>query len=369
MKIKPVTYFLCAVTLLLMAISPWLIKSLYREQLETPSYKGILSLWHITDWRAGGSSASFIKKRAAEFESRHPYLFIETEIMSLSEANAALLHGDTPDIISYPLGMDPGFPLSPLPPNDTSFPHLSRTAYPYMYGGYCIIANIDILDEQDVYLSDGWGLRPDELLRAAEHGICFDSESGYSSLPAIALHAYPADEGPTISTWDTPDLPDAALYLSAAELTNGLQAFKEGRCSVAIVSQRQLFELGQLYEQGEAPTYSAFAVGGYTDMVQMIGVAKCDDTQKQTALKSFAQYMVSERVQTKLESIGVFPVISGLEIYTDDSCLDAMYSLLGDNAALTLPENTDALDELAVQAFQGDGIALKKLRQQLRRVS
>ncbi|MDD5017739.1 MAG: hypothetical protein PHO15_06555 [Eubacteriales bacterium] len=368
MKIKPVTYFLCAVTLILMAVSPWLILSSYEEQPEVTPYKGILTLWHITDWRTGGSSGTaFLKMRIAEFESKNPYVFIEMQSMSISETKVAFLRGETPDIISYPISFEPGFSLSSLPSKDILFREIPDTAYPYMCGGYCILVNIDLLDEQGLYLSEGWGIRPDELLAAAQFGICFDSENGYSSLPAIALHEYPEAPGPNISTWGEPALPDAALGFAEVLYEDGLQAFIDGRCCVLIASQRQLFEIEQLYEQGEAPAFSAYAAGGYTDMIQLVSVAACDDEKKSAVLAAFAEYMVSDRVQAKLEPLGVFPVVSGLEIYADNECLSAMYRLLSENAALPAAGNRETLDALAKQSFAGDSSALKRLRQLLRK--
>lgn len=369
MKIKPYTYFLCAITLILICLSPWLIQSFYEQQPETTSYKGILTLWHISDWRTGGSSGTtFLKKRIAEYESINAYVFIDIRSMTEAEAKEALENGETPDIISYPLGMDTNITLALLPSKDLLFSELTDTAYPYMCGGYCILINTELLDEQDLYAPEGWGIRPKDLLDATQFGICFDSETGYSSLPAITLHEYPVSQGPNISTWGVPPTPDAALDLSQANYTDGLDTFCEQQTCVLIASHRQLFEATQRYEQNEAPTFTAYAIGGYTDMVQQIGIAACEDAQKQVACTAFVEYMVSNSVQKKLQAIDVFPVVRNLEVYQDNECMQAMYNQLCDNGVLPSQEDRETLDMLAKQAFGGDNNALKKIRMLLRKV-
>ncbi|MGI5849136.1 MAG: hypothetical protein ACOX8Q_03565 [Christensenellales bacterium] len=363
MKIKPFTCFLCAVTLILISLSPWLIMSYYERNPEAIPYKGILTLWHINDWRTGGSTAgSFLNKRIAEFEADNAYLFIELQTMTVSEAQKALRNGETPDLISYPLGFEFNLSLSSLPSRDILFSYITDCAYPYMCGGYCMLVNTDTLDEQGSLYPDDWGIRPDELLEITQYGVCFDSEDGYSALPAIALHQYPTKEGPNITTWGEPDLPDAALDLSEAVCTDGLEAFCHRQSCILVASHRQLFEANQLYEQGKSPAFSAYAISGYTDMVQMVGVPSCDDIKKQMACTAFAEYLVSDTVQKKLEALGVFPVVSGLEIYTDNTCLKAVYRLLSKSPALPSPENRQALDNLMKQSFNGDADALKKIR-------
>lgn len=367
MKFKPYTYFLCALALILILISPWLILTLYRTPPEAAVYKGIVRLWHITEWRTGGSSAaSFLRKRAAEFESRNPYVIIEVTAMNADDAQHALLRGEMPDIISYPYGFDPAFALAPLPPRDIAVSLPDSTSYPYMCGGCCILINTDMAEQNNLYLEDDWGIRPDDLLSAAAFGACFDAEDGYTSLPAIALHTYPADTAPNISTWPRPPLPDAALNLIPSALSDGLTSFCDEESCVLIASHRQLFDVRQRYMQGDAPQFGAYALGGYTDMVQCISVGICDDILKQSVCTAFAEYLLSNSAQTKLQALGVLPVVPGLEIYEDDACLSAMYQLMMDDPAVVTPLQSTSLNALCTDAFAGDSAALRQLRQQLR---
>jgi hypothetical protein len=84
---KPFAYFLCALAILFVAISPWLILSYYEKLPEEPYFEGILHMWHISDWRTGGSSASaYLDNRIRQYEAQNPHVFIELECYSPEKA-------------------------------------------------------------------------------------------------------------------------------------------------------------------------------------------------------------------------------------------------------------------------------------------
>lgn len=363
---KPVAYFLCALALLLIGLSPWLILSYYEKLPEKPYYEGILSLWHISRWRTGGSSAAaFLQKRAAQFEAQNPHVFIELRALTAEQALSALQNGETPDIVSYPYGQEPTLDFAALPPEPTIFSSLPDTAYPYMCGGYCLLLNTDMLASAGIDVKSGWGIRPEALREAAQTGIAFDAEDGCSALPALALHAYPEGERPQVSTWGEKDPPDAAPGLEA-DFEDGLSAFRSGAAGVLIASHRQLFEAGEDLFQGETPPFAAYAIGPYTDMVQLVGVTRQDDALRQQAAESFAAYLLSDGAQKKLEALGVFPVKAGLDVYGQSDILRAMYERLCAGAALPPPGSTDTLGGLAKAMYAGDADALGRLRRLLR---
>jgi len=363
---KPVAYFLCALALLLICISPWLILSYYEKLPESPYFQGILSLWHISDWRTGGSSGTaFLQKRITQFEGQNPHVFIEMETLTVEEALRALQNGDKPDIISYPHGAEIPLEMASLPADDTIFSGLPDTAYPYMCGGYCLLINTDKMTESGIDIKSDWGIRPEALLEAAQMGVCFDAEDGCTALPALALHAYPEAERPQVSTWGEPDPPDAALSLNAS-WKDGFEAFCSGDAGMLIASHRQLFEATEQYTQGEVPPFTAYAIGPYTDMVQMISAAQQhDDELRQKAAESFAAFLLTDSAQKKLEALGVFPVKPELNIYQQSDIHHAMYEQLCTGAALPEPGSKDMLNELARSAFGGDGHALQTLRRAL----
>jgi hypothetical protein len=363
MKIKPFTFFVCAIAVILAAAAPFIVQTYFEEEPETEFYKGVLTLWNITDWRTAGSScASYLKKRIERFESQHAYIFIDIVNMTKEEAAESINGGEVPDIVSYPLGFDIGLEFFSLPHIDTIFPEAGDTAYPYMCGAYFMAVNTGMLDREGLFTPQGWGIRPDELIEISRLGVCFDSEEGYSSLPAAALHEYPEDEGPGVTTWDEPEMPDAALSMSAAEYTNGLNCFCSEKACVLIASQRQFFELSELSMDGSAPSFQPYAISGYTDMVQLISVPECDNKKKLAACIEFAQYLLSENSQKGLEALGVFPVLPGLRVYGDNDCFSDIYGLLSENACLAMPEQREYIGGLVKDALGGSKSALGRLR-------
>ena len=362
---KPVAYFLCAVALILICLSPWLILSYYEKLPPKPYFQGILSFWNISGWRTGGSSTTaFLQKRITQFEGQNPHVFIELRTLTIEKAQQALQNGESPDIVSFPYGTELSLDFADLPPVSTIFNDMPDTAYPYMCGGYCLLVNTDKLAEADLDIKSGWGIRPEALLTAAQLGVCFDAEEGYSALPALALHTYPETEKPQLSTWGEPDPPDAALNIEA-DWQDGFAAFCAGDKGLLIASHRQLFEASESFTQGDVPPFAAYAIGPYTDMVQMVGITRSDDALRQAAAESFVTYLLSDNAQKKLEPLGVFPVKAGLEVYQQSDILRAIYEQLCTGAVVPRPGSKELLDELAKSAFSGDSRALSRLRRML----
>ena len=362
---KPFAYFLCLLVILLLAVSPWLILSYYEKLPEEPYFQGILHMWHITGWRTGGSSSkAFLENRITQYESQNPHVFIELESYTAEKAAQALADGQKPDIISYPFGIELVPDLAPLPHCDFVMLHGEEFAYPYMFGGYCLLVSNDLLSENGIDIYQGWGIRPDALLEAAGLGVAFDAEEGYSSLPALALHAYPPAPKPNVSTFGEPEMPEAALGLNAS-YPGGLDSFCKGETAVLIASHRQLFEAADRYTQGESPGFTAYAIGGYTDMAQLVSVTLQEDELRQSACADFAAYLVSPSSQKKLEALGVFPAVDDIDVYQENDALRAIYEQLCASGMFVPPGERQTLDALAMDVFGGSEVALHKLRRLL----
>ncbi|MEL7603273.1 MAG: hypothetical protein AAGU77_08980, partial [Bacillota bacterium] len=252
------------------------------------------------------------------------------------------------------------------PAADTIIHPADENAVPYACGGYCVLVNTDLLTQQGAETPEsGWGIRPEALTDAAAFGVVFDAETGCSALPALALHEFPESDEPSYSTWGEPEPPDALLSLAPQSLSGGLDAFLKEETAVLVASQRQLYEATQAFMEGDGPQFFAYAIGGYTDMVQMIGVAETDNAKKLSACTVFAQGLLSGSAQRKLETLGLLPVVPELEVYAEDECRRTMYALLCESAALPPAGEAQELDVLAARAAGGDEAALRTLRSRL----
>ena len=360
---KPFAYFLCALAILLVVLSPRLILSYYEKLPEEPYFEGVLHMWHISGWHTGGSSAAaFLENRIRQFEANNPHVFIELASLTPEKASAALKQDEKPDLVSFPYGQEPALAFEPLPRQSFVVPADTQYAWPYMCGGYCIIVNNDLLSENGISAPQSWGIRPDALLEAAQYGVVFGAEKGYSALPALALHAYPKAEGLNISTWGEPEPPDAALGLSPAAYTDGLNIFCRGEAAVLIASHRQLFEVSERYMQGESPAFTAYVIGGYTDMAQMIAVAEQEDELRRSACESFAAYLLTPSSQIKLEALGVLPTVRNVDIYAENAVMRALYEQLCESGTFASPDKRQQLDALAMEMYGGSALAMHKLR-------
>jgi hypothetical protein len=70
-------------------------------------------------------------------------------------------------------------------------------------------------------------------------------------------------------------------------------------------------------------------------------------------------------LEQKLEALGVFPVLPGLEVYKDNDFSASVYKLLSEGALLAMPEDRQELNDLAMQAIGGNKDALTQLRHML----
>ena len=101
-----------------------------------------------------------------------------------------------------------------------------------------------------------------------------------------------------------------------------------------IASHRQLSDAAKAYTDGDGPAFLAYALGGYTDMVQMVGVAATEDEKKLAACTAFARSLLSGSSQRALEEYGLLPAAADVTVYAQDECRRTMYGLLCEHGVL-----------------------------------
>ena len=114
--------------------------------------------------------------------------------------------------------------------------------------------------------------------------------------------------------------------------------------------------------QGEAPAFTAYAIGGYTDMAQMIAVAEQEDELRRSACENFAAYLLTPSSQIKLEALGVLPTIRNVDIYAENAAMRALYEQLCESGTFAPPDMRQQLDALAMEMYSGSALAMHKLR-------
>lgn len=325
MKRRIVNIIMWLVMIAIAASLPIMLNSIdndiYLDWLKSPEreWEGIIEVWHIVEWKNGGSGTSWLMKRAKAFEKKYNGAFIEILAMSAQEAKLRLDNGERPDVYSFPLGWGDAsllenidVDLPPLLPSLSSVGVSGRDTYavPYMVGGYMLIINESIARERGVDT-------PDEL-------------SG--EWLASACQKLPYKRGRTQHAALGCDLPLALLELGlpAAQRTT-LEAFTSGACGLGVGDMGTLRTLELKASAGKGFSYEAYPLTGFTDQVQLIGVASGSDEEHTKYSKLLIQLLLEESAQRDLESLSVCSAVKLSEpIYTKNERMEAFEAKLDD---------------------------------------
>ena len=292
-KTKPVTYFLCVLTVAFALVTPAVIKNgisnfkPFVSIKEEEHVEGIFTLWHIAGFQSDGETiSSYLSKCVKNFEKSHAYSFIEITSMTVEEAEARLAAGEQPDLISFPCGFFN---------SNSSFAQTT----PYLFTTYLLYTNITLLSEEGIDTLSLPEFSDADIFSAAE-ALSSDKTYGF------ALRA------------ETSGCPAAALcffYLNESEtkdynfsVTKDASAFEKGKAAFMIASQRYLIALSSA--SFELCALSPFR---FTDLVQYMGVYKNEDKEAEALLKEFASSLLNEKNQTRAMLAGC-PMILGENI-------------------------------------------------------
>ncbi|MEE0766020.1 MAG: hypothetical protein UIK34_00550, partial [Christensenellales bacterium] len=140
----------------------WTLK---KQQENQETFAGIITLWHIVDFKPyAGSLGTWLSDRAATFEKRHFGVFMNVTAMTVEECAARMERGERADVYSFPMGWGYMERFAPLPELETAVkPALAGTgsqdgtAYgvPYAMSGYFLLINSRLEQEKGVTLSEG----------------------------------------------------------------------------------------------------------------------------------------------------------------------------------------------------------------------
>lgn len=261
-------------------------------------YKGILTLWHIDTFEGGvGSRKQFLLSVSRDFEKRNAGVLVMAMDRTAESAKAAIAEGKFPDLISFGAGVDVGN-LRPLDLSVKSYGggyNGVTYAVPWARGGYCLIENPDFTankkDALPIIVSQGENTNP---------------------LVAYAL------SGRTGTDFEI--LTPVNAYLK----------FTSGKAKYLVGTQR---DINRLIARGT--DFVSVPLAGYNDLYQYIAVATNDET-KAPYCAEFINFMISESVQKKLHTIGMYgcyyraeydsPDMSAMQETENGYCISAFSS-------------------------------------------
>ena len=334
----------------------WTLK---KQQENQEPFSGIITLWHIVDFKPyTGSLGTWLSDRAAAFEKKHFGVFINVTAMTVEECAARMERGERADIYSFPMGWGYMERFMALPELDVTMrPALAHsgsqdgTAYgiPYAMSGYFLLINSRLEQEKGVSLpDDGW----QASLQAAAEQLTFTygkrttQQYGLSGDPILAaLLGYTGEVAPYSS-------------------------FSGETAAMALADARAVGDLERQQSVGKGFTFRALPLKNYTDLVQYLGIARDTAAEKIPYIQDYFQIVLGEDNQEKLLDLGLLPAI---ELTVELGRLSGMVETMAD--ALQTPKvpnaflyqrYQDVLTSLAQRALAGDAQAREELTERMK---
>lgn len=315
---KLASFLLAAFVILFLVASPALIaggvhKNVYtiQEAEQRAKYRGTLTVWHVVSFRTGsGSGVSLLQTRATNFERSNPYVFIEVIGMTPEEYQERIARGESPDILSYPMGMfSDASMFADLPEAENLLPLFADCgkdggafkSYPYMADIYQLLCNGEIFFEAGLSLP-------------------FADDSALSQLLEMILDLKNREGIQPLTLWEDScaSLPLRSTVLSAEGLPGDNEAFITGQAAMTLCPRSYYRRLDDDQRANSLNIYS-YGAGYATDLVQMIGVLQSDDPAKIAMCADFCSSMLSRSVQAKLASLEMLPVVERVSAVYDEA--------------------------------------------------
>ena len=327
---------------------------------EKETFTGIITVWHVVGFKPySGSMGSALSAIAGEVERKHHGVFFDVTAMDEAEYTERIMRGETPDVISFPLGLCYPEQLSAL--QAVSVEGLSEErcsvgewegqvyALPYAMSAHVLLVNTALFHACGVVLPDG------------------EKDAGWIMEAAQAF-------GAALTSGKRKPLPALAgnfVYFAALGLEDEVASydqFKAGKAALAIADLRAVAELDGLQTAGKGLAYEAAILPGSTSLVQMIGFFSGISEEKRPYAAELIEHVFSEKSKKRLTQLGLISTTDPLPETENTLIADATKHL--SNAviprAFLLQRYRDALEESARRALAGDADAKKDLEARLK---
>ena len=327
-SVGTLTKMLCCVAIVVFAFVFALPQAGFSKDklVQSEAYKSIVSLWHIDSFEGGvGSRAEFLLRRAAEYEKKHPGVFVMVTSLTAESATEKFAAGETPDIVSYGYGVEILNYSSVDTEKTCAYGTLDGTVYavPWCMGGYVVLSREELPEDKvlpSAVVSKGNFTQPYAALAA----------SGYTLQNAVEKS------------------PLEAYY-----------RFVSGMSDILIGTQRDINRLN-LREESAVIT----PLEGYNDLYQYFSVAAASSEKKYYA-EEFIGYVLSDGAQEKLSSIGMLSPYIDLSYETEGlTALQSVKNAKGISVFMPVALYSE-FSENALLAAGGDAAALKKMKNML----
>ena len=264
----------------------------------------VLTIYHIETFEGGSASrAKYLEREGINFNKIHKNCYVTIKTLSPQSLALNLNSNNLPDMFSFGSGVGnvlAGFFSSLDKPSSIRQDLLSNCyydgeilSYPYILSGYALISrsNNDGVETLSNLVSGG---------------------SYTNSLKTLETNSIKLDTS-GFSMCDT-------QY-------KAYQKFIENKDLCLLGSARDVARCKNRERNGKIGALSYSYLGGYSDLVQYIGVTDNTDKIKMTYAKLFAYYLVSSSSQQNLSKYGLFSV-NKQKIYQDGDYLSDFEDVL-----------------------------------------
>ncbi len=288
-------------------------------------YKGIITLWQIDSFEGGrGSRKQFLLDVATAFEKTNKGVLVMVISHTKTSAEADFAKGIYPDIISFGGGVEVANSVKVNYARTFKGGNLDDDAYytPWCRGGYAIISNPKLATH------DGGNI--EKLLV---------SQAEYTQ-PLLAL----LEQGIT------------ATEIEVLLPMDAYVKFTVGKTPYFLGTQR---DVTRLLNRGME--FNITPLGEFNDLYQYIGVTSTD-TAKALYAEKFINYLVSDKVQKKLNKISMFSPY--IDVGFEEEPLQEMQNVKQNKtiSAFTSAVQLKNLQELSLAALRGDENAKIKIK-------
>lgn len=274
--------------------------------------KCVLTLYHIETFEGGSfSREGFLKKQASKFNSLHKNCYIAIKTLTLKELILNLADNNKADIYSFSCGAGEilaGF-LKELKKNENIREDLVEygtfstkiLAYPYILSGYALFSYENLIDETD---------NLNDLVKSKKIG-----KKDY-----VGLSLNNGTLGKEVLKINNIEIGDGNFQ----EFSSSYEAYQNflKKNSVSLLgTARDLARLKNREEKGAISTLRYNFLGGYSDLVQYVGVVKSGNDFKEYFSEEFAKFLTLDSCQNDLANYGLFST-NGKNIYTSGEYLD-----------------------------------------------
>lgn len=309
-------------------------------------YQGVIYLWNVDTFEGGSASkSSFLMKTAVSFEKIYKGALIKVDNLTTTEMFAKLKNGEKPHMISFGCGIGSHFSEEMLSFDDkliknhmenvasAGFENQNIKAIAWAMSGYSLITTTEKLEKASV------DLKSDHKLLALSSS--YDKKVGKKTKHTYSLTFGGNDYSSAMNLFSrafnqsSEELKEKQVLDCEYSEQTSYQAycsFIENKSSYLLGTGRDLYRMQNRLNAGKLQDFIYEPFNEYTDLVQFISVIKSEKNIEKVC-RQFIEYLVSEKVQETLTSIGMISPLKNVDIY-QNTFLDKLENTIDENTLI-----------------------------------